>query len=111
MSGTTATDAQGDVVGVGNPYAQAVQVLKNIEADARYAGDPWAQWPFNVYAHGYRNYAEWWRKAWSDVPGVAAETERTLNFVAGNALEVLSPANYLATNPELLETTRAATER
>jgi polyhydroxyalkanoate synthase len=81
------------------------------EGDARYAGDPWAQWPFNVYAHGYRNYAEWWRKAWSDVPGIAPETERTLNFMAGNALEVLSPANYLVTNPELLETTRAESGR
>jgi polyhydroxyalkanoate synthase len=34
-----------------------------------------------------------------------------LNFVAGNALEVLSPANYLVTNPELLEATRAESGR
>jgi len=32
VSGTTATDAEGRLVGVGNPYAQAVQTLKNIEA-------------------------------------------------------------------------------
>jgi polyhydroxyalkanoate synthase len=91
--------------------AAAGQPVPPAEGDARYAGDPWDQWPFNVYAHGYRNYAEWWRKAWSDVPGVAPATERTLNFVAGNALEVLSPANYLVTNPELLETTRAESGR
>ncbi len=46
-------------------------------------------------------------KAWSGVSGVASDNERTLNFVARNALEVFSPANYLATNPELLEATRA----
>jgi polyhydroxyalkanoate synthase len=91
--------------------AAAGEPVAPAEGDARYAGDPWAQWPFNVYAHGYRNYAEWWRKAWSDVPGIAPGTERTLNFVAGNALEVLSPANYLVTNPELLETTRAESGR
>jgi poly[(R)-3-hydroxyalkanoate] polymerase subunit PhaC len=91
--------------------AAAGEPVPPAEGDARYAGDPWGQWPFNVYAHGYRNYAEWWRKAWSDVPGVAPATERTLNFVAGNALEVLSPANYLVTNPELLETTRAESGR
>jgi polyhydroxyalkanoate synthase len=91
--------------------AAAGEPVPPAEGDARYAGDPWDQWPFNVYAHGYRNYAEWWRKAWSDVPGVAPATERTLNFVAGNALEVLSPANYLVTNPELLETTRAESGR
>ena len=87
--------------------AASGQPLPPAEGDARYADDAWSQWPFNVYAHGYRNYAEWWRKAWSGVPGVASENERTLKFVAGNALEVFSPANYLATNPELLEATRA----
>ena len=31
VSGTTAIDDKGRIVGVGNPYAQAVQALKNIE--------------------------------------------------------------------------------
>ena len=57
-------------------------------------------------AHSYRNYVDWWQKAWSNVPGVAPQNERTLEFVARNALETISPANYLATNPELLDTTR-----
>jgi polyhydroxyalkanoate synthase len=37
---------------------------------------------------------------------VAKENERTLDFMARNALETISPANYLATNPDLLDTTR-----
>jgi polyhydroxyalkanoate synthase len=81
--------------------------LPPTEGDARYGGDAWSQWPFNVYARSYRNYVEWWQSAWSNVPGVAPESERTLDFVARNALETISPANYLATNPELLDTTRA----
>jgi enamine deaminase RidA (YjgF/YER057c/UK114 family) len=38
VSGTTATDAEGRIVGVGSPYEQAVQALKNIETALRTAG-------------------------------------------------------------------------
>ena len=32
VSGTTATNESGEIVGKGHPYAQAIQALKNIEA-------------------------------------------------------------------------------
>lgn len=31
VSGTTATDKDGGIVGIGDPYAQTVQILKNIQ--------------------------------------------------------------------------------
>jgi polyhydroxyalkanoate synthase len=77
-----------------------------VPGDSRFAADGWSQWPFNVYARTYSNYVDWWQKAWAATPGIKPESARTLKFLSSNALDALSPANYLPTNPELLDTTR-----
>src|SRR5437762_5782018 len=66
----------------------------------------WNVWPFNAYARTYANWASWWQQALA--PPAAADAQQSrLNFAGRLLLEAASPANFLQTNPELLNRTAA----
>jgi len=67
----------------------------------------WSVWPFNVYAHTYTNWATWWQQALApSSPTPDAQSARS-SFAGRLLLEAASPANFLYTNPELLNRTAA----
>ncbi len=71
--------------------------------------DPaWNLWPFNAYAHAYANWASWWQQALASPAAAPADPQAArLNFAGRLLLEAASPANFLHTNPELLNRTAA----
>ena len=79
----------------GTPYAN------------RFADPAWAKFPFNVLAQSFITAAELAREAVNGVPGTAATAENVVGFTLREGLELLAPDNYLPTNPQLLEQTRA----
>jgi polyhydroxyalkanoate synthase len=70
--------------------------------------DPaWNVWPFNVYAKSYTTWATWLQEA---VAAGSAGPDRgaaRLRFATQQVLDAASPANFLPTNPELLNKTVA----
>jgi polyhydroxyalkanoate synthase len=73
--------------------------------DRRFRGDAWRRWPFNVISQGCLMRESWWRAATSGLVGVSDHHGRVASFVANQILEALSPANFIATNPEVLDAT------
>jgi polyhydroxyalkanoate synthase len=67
----------------------------------------WNEWPFNVFAHAYGNWASWWQEALGAGSGMSERNARLMSFVSRQILAATSPANFLHTNPDLLEQTRA----
>ena len=76
------------------------------EGDRRFAAADWAQFPFNVYARAYQNNKALLNEAVRDVGGVTEYHAQLLEFALRMLLDASSPANYLASNPELLALTR-----
>ncbi len=75
--------------------------------DERFAHGAWNLWPFNFYARTYSNWQTWWQEALTPAPGVPEKSAQLMHFVGRQVAHAASPANYLLSNPELLEKTRA----
>src|SRR5207245_9898638 len=61
----------------------------------------------NAYARAYGNWASWWKQALTPAAAAADPDLSRVNFTGRLLLEAASPANFLYTNPELLERTAA----
>jgi polyhydroxyalkanoate synthase len=79
----------------------------NGEADRRFSAPDWTKFPFNVYARAYQNSVALMKDAVHDVDGVTEYHTQLLEFAVRMLLDSTSPANFLASNPEVLALTQA----
>jgi polyhydroxyalkanoate synthase len=83
------------------------QPLAHEHGDKRFAGAGWEQYPFNVLARGYAHLEHYTEQMLATAKDLQPASAQRLDFLLRQALDVVSPAHYLATNPELLELTRS----
>ena len=87
--------------------AVAGQPLAHEYNIAEFASPTWNEWPYNVFARAYGNWTSWWQQALGAGSTIAGQNAGLMGFISRQMLDAASPANFLPTNPELLERTRA----
>jgi polyhydroxyalkanoate synthase len=86
------------------PGITCIEPLPN---DKRFQGEAWGKWPFNAIHQAFLLQQQWWHDATTGVRGVTRQHERQVEFATRQMLDVFSPANFVLTNPEVLEKTQA----
>jgi len=73
--------------------------------DKRFSGESWQKPPFNLIYQLFLLQQQWWHNATTGVRGISARHEQMVEFAARQVLDTISPANFLLTNPEVLQRT------
>ncbi len=81
--------------------------IEPLPQDKRFRGEAWKVWPYNVMSQAFLLQQQWWHNATVGVRGVTPEHERQVEFATRQILDMLSPSNFIATNPEVLQKTYA----
>ena len=74
--------------------------------DTRFAHSSWQNWPFNALSQGFLLTQQWWQDACLGVRGVSPHHEAVVHFTVRQMLDMVSPANFWLSNPEVLERTQ-----
>ncbi|TCO80352.1 polyhydroxyalkanoate synthase [Plasticicumulans lactativorans] len=83
----------------------AERAVEPLPGDHRFNDPEWGAFPFNLYAQSFLLSQQWWYAATHSVRGPSQHHQDMVWFVARQMLDVMSPANFIATNPVLLKRT------
>ncbi len=85
------------------PVAQA----SDVPPDPRFADPTWATFPYQFLTQGFLATQAWWNEATCGIKGVDPKHAQVVNFTAPQWIDMMSPANFALTNPQVMARTLA----
>ncbi len=84
---------------------QADPCILPLPHDKRFNAPEWQQWPYNLMYQNFLLTQQWWYNATNDIDGLSRRDEQVVSFITRQLLDMMSPANGLLTNPEVIART------
>lgn len=88
------------------PDCETRPCIEPLAQDRRFQDAAWQKWPYNLIHQSFLLNQQWWHNTTTGVRGVTEQHENVLQFTTRQILDMFSPANFLATNPEVQAKTR-----
>ncbi|HWP12002.1 MAG TPA: poly-beta-hydroxybutyrate polymerase N-terminal domain-containing protein, partial [Ramlibacter sp.] len=76
--------------------------IEPLPQDKRFSREEWEAPPFNAMSQAFLLQQQWWNEAMTGVRGVSRHHEELADFTARQWLDIGSPSNFIATNPQVL---------
>ncbi len=83
----------------------ATPCIEPLPHDHRFEHEGWCHWPYNLIYQNFLLTQQWWYNAACDIDGVSDREEQVVSFISRQMLDMISPSNFVATNPEVAATT------
>ncbi|MDX8482432.1 alpha/beta fold hydrolase [Mesorhizobium sp. VK24D] len=81
----------------------ASPTITPLPQDKRFQHPAWQAFPFNAMQQAFLLSQQWWHNATTGFPGVTKRHERLVEFYSRQILDTVSPSNFPALNPEVID--------
>jgi polyhydroxyalkanoate synthase len=84
---------------------KTTRCIEPLPQDRRFDGAEWQNWPYKFMYQAFLLNQQWWHNATTGIRGVSKHHETMVEFASRQLLDMVSPSNFLLTNPEVLRHT------